>query len=133
LQLARQEKEGCEFVTLKDDLEAVLTDLETVGDIKLSAIISRQGLLMVSKATQGSDSGAFAALTATLHMSAESTTKRLSKEIPKLIVVETEGHNLITYSAGPNALIVVLASNEGFLGLILTELKKAADRVKNLV
>lgn len=133
MQLVRQRQEGCEILTLKDDLEAVLTELDSVGDIKLSAIISRQGLLMVSKASQGSDSEAFAALTATLHMSAESTTKRLSKEMPKSIVVETEEHNLITYSAGPNALIVVLASNEGFLGLILTELKKAAEKVKNLV
>lgn len=120
-------------MTLKDDLEAVLTDLDSVGNIKLSAIISRQGLLMVSKASQGSDSEAFAALTATLHMSAESTTKRLSEEKPKSIVVETEEHNLITYSAGQNALIVVLASNEGFLGLILTELKKAAEKVKKMV
>jgi predicted regulator of Ras-like GTPase activity (Roadblock/LC7/MglB family) len=133
MQLVRQRQEGCEILTLKDDLEAVLTELDSVGDIKLSAIISRQGLLMVSKASQGSDSEAFAALTATLHMSAESTTKRLSKEMPKSIVVETEEHNLITYSAGTNALIVVLASNEGFLGLILTELKKAAEKVKNLV
>lgn len=133
MQLVRQGQEGCEILTLKDDLEAVLTELDSVGDIKLSAIISRQGLLMVSKASQDSDSEAFAALTATLHMSAESTTKRLSKEMPKSIVVETEEHNLITYSAGPNALIVVLASNEGFLGLILTELKKAAEKVKNLV
>jgi predicted regulator of Ras-like GTPase activity (Roadblock/LC7/MglB family) len=133
MQLVRQRQEGCEILTLKDDLEAVLTELDSVGDIKLSAIISRQGLLMVSKASQGSDSEAFAALTATLHMSAESTTKRLSKEMPKSIIVETEEHNLITYSAGTNALIVVLASNEGFLGLILTELKKAAEKVKNLV
>ena len=119
--------------TLKEQLEAILTDLESVGDIKLSAIISRHGLLMVSKATQESETEAFAALTATLHMSAETTTKRLSHEVPKSIVVETEDNNLITYSAGPNALIVVLAGNEGFLGLILTELRKAAEKVKNLV
>ena len=121
------------MVTLQDQLENVLTELELAGNIVLSAIISRQGLLMVSKATQGSNCKAFAALTATLNMSAESITKRLSHEMPKSIVVETEEHNLITYAAGPNALIVVMASNEGFLGLILTELKKAADKVKELV
>lgn len=121
------------MATLKDMLENILNDLETVGDIKLSAIISRHGLLMVSKATQESDSEAFAALTATLHMSAESTTKRLSQEIPESIIVETKENSLITHSAGPNALIVVLASNEGGLGLILNELKRASEKVKDLV
>ncbi|MCL7416064.1 MAG: roadblock/LC7 domain-containing protein [ANME-2 cluster archaeon] len=127
------EMEACDMVTLKDQLEEVLTDLESVGDIRLSAIISRHGLLMVSKVAEESDSEAFAALTATLHMSAESTTKRLSQELPKSIIVETDENSLITHEAGPNALIVVMASNEGGLGLILNELKKAAEKVKNLV
>jgi hypothetical protein len=121
------------MATLKEKLEEILIHLESLGDIKLSAIISRHGLLMVSRAPQDSDSEAFAALAATLHMSAESTTKRLSKEVPNSIVVETNRNSLITYSAGPNALIVVLASKEGGLGLILTELKKAAEQVENLV
>ena len=121
------------MATLKNKLEDILTRLESVGDITLSAIITRQGLLMVSKFTQESDGEAFAALSATLHKSAETTTKRLCSEIPKTIVVETEQHNLITHSAGPDALIVGLASKEGGLGLILNELKKAADQVKDLV
>jgi len=121
------------MATLKEKLEEVLVMLESLGDIKLSAIISRHGLLMVSRATQDSDSEAFAALAATLHMSAESTTKRLSEEAPNSIIVETDENNLITYSAGPNALIVVLANKEGGLGLILTELKKAAKMVENMV
>ena len=121
------------MTTLKEMLDEVLINLETIDEIKLSAIISRHGLLMVSRATQESDSEAFAALTATLHMSAESTTKRLSKEEPESIIVETNEHSLITYAAGPNALIVVMASNEGGLGLILNELKKAAEKVKSIV
>ncbi len=121
------------MATLKEKLEEILIQLESLGYIKLSAIISRHGLLMVSRATQDSDCEAFAALAATLHMSAESTTKRLSNEAPNSIIVETDENSLITYSAGPNALIVVLASKEGGLGLILTELKKASESVENLV
>lgn len=124
---------GCNMATLKEKLEEILIKLESLGDIKLSAIISRHGLLMVSRATQDSDCEAFAALTATLHMSAESTTKRLSNEALNSIIVETDENSLITYSAGPDALIVVMANKEGGLGLILTELKKAAESVENLV
>jgi predicted regulator of Ras-like GTPase activity (Roadblock/LC7/MglB family) len=121
------------MATLQKMLEDILIDLESIGCIKLSAIISRHGLLMVSRATDESNTEVFAALTATLHMSAESTTQRLSKEVPRYIVVETDENNLITYSAGPNALIVVLASNEGTLGLILNEIKKSAKKVRELV
>jgi predicted regulator of Ras-like GTPase activity (Roadblock/LC7/MglB family) len=120
--------------TKAQSLEKVLDDLKAVGGIELSAIVSRQGLLMVSKDGNGSlSSEAFAALTATLYMSAESTTMRLRKKKPRTIIVETEDMQLITYTAGPNALIVVLVNNEGYIGLILNELKKAAEKVRTII
>jgi len=115
-------------------LEKILEDILSVGGVELCAIVSKQGLLMVSReAGQGLDSEAFAALTATLFMSAESTTMRLSKQKPKSIIVETNDKQLITYEAGPNALIVVLVSNLGFIGLILNELKKASENTRNII
>ncbi len=120
--------------TITSMLEKILSDLQSVGGIELSAIVSKQGLLMVSKQTTiGLNSEAFAALTATLYMSAESTTMRLSSQKPKSIIVETEDKHLITYTAGPDALIVVLVGNEGYIGLILNELKKATEKVKKLI
>lgn len=115
-------------------LEKILSDLQAVGGIELSAIVSKQGLLMVSKETSiGLNSEALAALTATLYMSAESTTTRLSDQKPKSIIVETEDKHFITHAAGPDALIVVLVGNEGYIGLILNELKKAAEKVNKLI
>lgn len=120
--------------TIASMLEKILSDLEAVGGIELSAIVSRQGLLMVSRETTPElNSEAFAALTATLYMSAESTTVRLSDQKPKSIIVETENKHLITYAAGPDALIVVLVGNEGYIGLILNELKKAAEKVRKVI
>ena len=115
-------------------LEKILEDLSAVGGMELCAIVSKQGLIMVSRETSpGLDSEAFAALTATLFMSAESTTVRLSGQKPKSIIVETNDKHLITYEAGPDALIVVLVGNEGYIGLILNELKKAAEKVRNIL
>ncbi len=120
--------------TKADVLEKILDDLQAVGGIELSAIVSRQGLLMVSKETSaGLNSEAFAALTATLYMSAESTMMRLGNQRPKSIMVETGEKHLITYAAGHDALIVVLAGNQGYIGLILNELKKAAEKVQKLL
>ncbi len=115
-------------------LEKILNDLGAVGGIELSAIVSRQGLLMVSREGNGNlSSEAFAALTATLYISAESTTMRLREQRPKTIIVETEDRHLITFSAGPDALIVVMIEKEGYIGLVLNELKKAAEKVKMII
>jgi predicted regulator of Ras-like GTPase activity (Roadblock/LC7/MglB family) len=120
--------------TIANMLEKILDDLRAVGGVELCAIVSRQGLLMVSReATAGLNSEAFAALTATLYMSAESTTMRLSNQKPRSIIVETDDKQLITYAAGPDALVVVLVGKEGYIGLILSELKKAAEKARSLI
>ncbi len=120
--------------TIATILEKILDDLQSVGGIELSAIVSKQGLLMVYKeTTSGLNSEALAALTATLYMSAESTTTRLSNQKPKSIIVETEDKHLITYAAGSDALIVVLVGNKGSIGLILNELKNATEKVSKLI
>lgn len=120
--------------TIANMLEKILDDLRSIAGVELCAIVSKQGLLMVSKQTSpGLDRDAFAALTATLFMSAESTTVRLSKEKPKSIIVETHNKQLVTYEAGPDALIVVLVENKGYIGLILNELKKAAEKTRDII
>ncbi len=121
--------------TKAQSLEKVLDDLKKVGGIELSAIVSRQGLLMVSKDNNGNLSNeAFAALTATLYMSAESTVLRLKEQKPRSIIVETaEDKHLITYAAGNNALIVVLVGKDGIVGLILNELKTVSEKVKQII
>ena len=120
--------------TIAKSLEKILDDLELVGGIELSAIVSKQGLLMVSKQnSNGLSSEAFAALTATLYISAESTTRRLADQKPKTIIVETDDKHLITYAASPDALIVVLVGKEGVIGLILNEMKKAAEKVRKYI
>ncbi len=120
--------------TIAQSLGKILSDLEAVGGIEVSAIVSRQGLLMVSKDNAGGlNSEAFAALTATLYMSAESTTTRLSGQKPRSIMVETENKHLITFAASPEALIVVLVGNDVYIGLGLTELKKAAEKVRQFI
>ena len=117
--------------TITTSLEKILDNLESIGGIELSAIVSKQGLLMVSRKTTAEENNeAFAALTATLYMSAQSTTLRICDEKPKSVIVETGDKHLITYVAGPDALIVVLVGGGGFIGLILNELKKAADKVR---
>ncbi len=120
--------------TIANKLEKILDDLQSTGGIELCAIVSKQGLLIVSgKASHGSDSEAFAALTATLYMSAESTTTRLTRQKPRTIIVDTNDKQLITYAASGDALLVVLIGNDGYIGLVLREMKKAAEKVRTII
>jgi predicted regulator of Ras-like GTPase activity (Roadblock/LC7/MglB family) len=120
--------------TIANQLEDVLDNLEPIGGIEMSAIITKDGLLIVSKKGNcGMNTEAFAALTATLHMSAETTTMRINNQKPKSITVETDDKHLITFTAGQKALLVVHVGNNGNIGLIIKELQKAADIVKNII
>jgi predicted regulator of Ras-like GTPase activity (Roadblock/LC7/MglB family) len=120
--------------TKAKSLEKILDDIESVGGIELSAIVSRQGLLIVSKEREGPlSTETFAALTATLFTSAESTSTRLSNQKPRSIIVETENKHIITYVASPDALIVVLVGDGEYMGMILNELREAAGKVNKLI
>jgi predicted regulator of Ras-like GTPase activity (Roadblock/LC7/MglB family) len=120
--------------TIAKSLEKILIDLESIGGIEFSAIVSRQGLLMGSKTNNRNlNCDTFAALTATLFSSAESTTTRLSKQKPRSIIVQTEDKHLITYAATPEALIVVLVGKSDAISSILNELKISAERVRNFI
>jgi hypothetical protein len=119
--------------TLKQRLDNILSGLSSLDSVEMAAIVSRQGLLIAGDHTHQPTIDTLAALTATLHMSAESTTKRLSNEVPHTIVVETQNKYFITCSAGENALVVALTANDQYLGKIIPEIKKTADQIKQLV
>lgn len=120
-------------LTLKQRLENILNMLSALNSVERAAIVSRHGLLIAGDRPTDPNIDTLAALTATLHMSAESATKRLSDEVPRSILVETRNKYLITYTAGPNALVVALTANDQYLGKIIPEVKKAAEQVKQLV
>ncbi|MGP8320159.1 MAG: roadblock/LC7 domain-containing protein [Methanosarcinaceae archaeon] len=121
------------MVIKKEMLDKVLFDLESAGGVELSAIISKHGLLMVSTDSDTFSNETFAAVTATLYMSAESTTIRLSDELPKSIVIETGTKHIITVKAGSEALLVVLADNAYSLGLILNDMKSAGKKIARIL
>ncbi|MCK4928798.1 MAG: roadblock/LC7 domain-containing protein [Methanosarcinales archaeon] len=114
-------------------LEKVLTDLKKVGGVEASAAASRDGLLMKAIMPSGQHAETFAAMSATMLGAAETATTELGKGIPERVIVESEHGKLIATGAGPKALLILLTSPEAGLGLILLELDKAAEIVKELL
>lgn len=110
----------------------VLESLTKTGDIDASAIVTRDGVLM-GISTNINKPETFAAMSATMLGAAETATAELGKGLPNRVIVESSKSRIIVTGAGPKAILVVLTKPSAGLGLILVELEKAADKVKELL
>ncbi len=121
------------MASLRERLEGVLKELKDVGDIEASAIVSRDGLLIAADISQNVNAEAFAAMTATMLGAAETATSELGKGIPDRVIVEGREGKIIATGAGPKALLVVMTTPKANLGLVLLEMSKASEKVKELL
>ncbi len=119
--------------SLREQLERVLKELKSVGDIEASAIVSRDGLLIAADMSKSVNAEAFAAMTATMLGAAETATSELGKGIPDRVIVEGKEGKIIATGAGPKALLVVMTSPKANLGLVLLEVSKASEKIKELL
>jgi hypothetical protein len=121
------------MVSLREMLEKILKDLKSVGDIEASAVVSRDGLLIAADMSPSANAEAFAAMTATMLGAAETATSEMGKGIPDRVIVEGGEGKIITSGAGSKALLVVMASPKANLGLVLLEMGKASEKIKELL
>ncbi len=121
------------MASLREQLEKILKDLKAVGDIEASAIVSRDGLLIAADISHNVNAEAFAAMTATMLGAAETATSELGKGIPDRVIVEGKEGKIIATGAGPKALLVVMTSPRANLGLVLLEMGRASEKIKELL
>jgi uncharacterized protein len=111
-------------------LEKIFDELKLLGGIEASVVASRDGLLIYSNTDLKEHDEIFAAMSATMLGAAETATTELRKGIPERIIVESVKGKIIATGAGPKALLVVLTEPDASLGLILIEVAKAAENIK---
>ncbi len=115
---------------VKEAIDKVLHDLNNTPGIEISALLSRDGLLISSTLAQNSDT--FAAMSATMFGAAEIAAKEFGKDRPHRVVVETKYGKLIVSGAVKDALLVVLARQGSTLGHILLEVSRASEKMKKV-
>jgi len=120
-------------MTKKEELEKTITGLRRIGDVEASAIVSRDGLLMASNIPHSVQAETFAAMSATMLGAAETAVGELKKGSVERVIAESEETKIIAMGAGPKALIVIMANPAASLGIILVEMGKASERVKELL
>jgi len=120
-------------MTTTELLEKILNDLKNIGGIEASAVASRDGLLIYSTVSKKLHAETFAAMSATMLGAAETATTELGKGIPQRIIVESENGKLIATGAGQKALLVVMTEPDAALGLILIEVTKASEKIREVL
>ena len=114
-------------------VEKILIDLKKAGGVEACAAVSRDGLLIRAIMQNEKFAESFAAMSATMLGAAETATTELNKGVPNRVIVESNHGRLIAVGAGQKALLVVLVDSNTGLGLILLELEKSAEKLKELL
>jgi len=114
-------------------IEVILKELSLAGGIEASAIASRDGLLIISTFSDKGLAERFVAMSATMMGAAETAASEIRMDIPYKIIIESNNGKIIGSGAGPKALLFVMTTKDASLGLVLTEMIKASEKIKHVL
>ncbi|UCE11628.1 MAG: roadblock/LC7 domain-containing protein [Candidatus Thorarchaeota archaeon] len=120
--------------TRGDTLEGVLNELQgSIPEIEAAAIVSVEGLPIVSALPTDVDEAKVAAMTAAMLTLGEKAAIELGKGNLEQVNVKGADGWLIVVQAGMNACITVSTTANAKLGLIFLDMKRAADKIAKLI
>ncbi len=119
--------------TKKERLDDVLRRLMNVGQLRASAIVSSEGLLITSRTPPEMNERIIAALCSTVMASAETASSQMSIGKVSEINVKTEQGTIFLTPAGKKALLVGLAEPNAQAGLIMMEMESKATQTQEIL
>lgn len=105
---------------------------KSVGIVDV-AIVSLEGLPIVSLVLERIEETRFAAMTAAMLSLGERVATELNKGLLKKIFVEGDHGYIITMQAGDSAVLTVSATTDTKLGLLFLDMERAADKITNIL
>jgi predicted regulator of Ras-like GTPase activity (Roadblock/LC7/MglB family) len=120
--------------TRGDTLEGVLNELQgSIPEIEACAIVSVEGLPIVSALPPDVDEAKVAAMTAAMLTLGEKAAIELGKGVLEQVNVKGVDGWLLVVSAGLNACLTVSTTANAKLGLIFLDMKRAADKIAVMI
>ncbi len=121
-------------MTTKAELyHLALENLEnSTGDILSSALVTDDGLVMTSTTSGDVNKETFAAYCAAAFKRASETMEELSGENIDTLFFESKNHRVVTVRVGEHALLVALTGKNVQMGLVLINMQKTAQKIKEL-
>jgi predicted regulator of Ras-like GTPase activity (Roadblock/LC7/MglB family) len=117
-----------------DTLEGVLNELQgSIPEIEACAIVSVEGLPIVSALPTDVDEAKVAAMTAAMLTLGEKAAIELGKGNLEQVNVKGVDGWLLVVQAGMNACLTVSTTASAKLGLIFLDMKRAADKIAKMI
>ncbi len=110
-----------------------LSELENAtGDIISSAVITLDGLIMASTKSDTTNNEVLAAYGAAAFKRAGETMEEFCSEDIDILYYESRNHRVITMRAGEHSLLIALTGKNVRTGMLIMNLKKAAQIIRDL-
>lgn len=119
--------------TKNEKLAKVLKALNQTANTGGAAVVTRDGLLIASDLSEGIDAEILAAMTAAMEGAAETALSELKQGNITQVIADAEKGKILTVSAGEKAILVVVASPKINLGLITLEMKRASEKISDIL
>jgi hypothetical protein len=120
--------------TRGNTLEGVLNELQgSIPEIEACAIVSVEGLPIVSALPTDVDEAKVAAMTAAMLTLGEKAAIELGKGILEQVNIKGIDGWLLVIQAGMNACLTVSTTASAKLGMVFLEMKRAAEKVSGLI
>jgi predicted regulator of Ras-like GTPase activity (Roadblock/LC7/MglB family) len=120
--------------TRGDTLEGVLNELQgSIPEIEACAIVSVEGLPIVSALPNEVDEAKVAAMTAAMLTLGEKAAIELGKGNLEQVIIKGNNGWLLAIQAGLNACLTVSTTDQAKLGLVFLDMKRAADKIAEMI
>ena len=102
-------------------------------DIEASAVVSVDGLIMASALQQGAEEDRVSAMSAAMLSLGERIAQELGRGGLEQVYIKGDKGFIVLISVGQEAVLTALARQEGKLGLVFLEMRRAAEDLVKLV
>jgi predicted regulator of Ras-like GTPase activity (Roadblock/LC7/MglB family) len=121
------------MATKEEELKKLLDDFESTGDVIGSAVVRRDGLMIISSLPKEVNSKAVAAMAAAIVGTGETASRELSIGDLNQILVESASGKLISIGAGPDAIFTALVKPKANMGLILMNMERSSKKISTVI
>jgi len=102
-------------------------------DIEASAVVSVEGLIMASSLPAGVEEDRVSAMSAAMLSLGERIASELGRGVLDQVFIHGKGGYVVLSSVGQDAVLTVLAREQAKLGLIMLDMRRAAEDLSKLV
>ncbi len=102
-------------------------------DIEASAVVSVDGLIMASALQQGAEEDRVSAMSAAMLSLGERISAELGRGSLEQVYIKGDKGFIVLIAVGDEAVLTALARQDGKLGLVFLEMRRAAEDLAKLV